>query len=818
MVENSQKYEIQLKNWFLTGRLSAVTLAVITIVVLNLICHWRATSGYFLADDFIHVSYLFDVFHGHAMRLLENFTGNWMQTTGTQFYRPLISLTLALDYWLGGGAAFPFHLSNVLYQIASSVLLFLTTRQLLQGYHRNWSIFAAFVAGALFAVFPIHCEVVNWIIARVDSVCLMFFLGACWLYLRAAQQNSVWSRYLAIGSFVLSLLSKEPAVVLPPLLVLFELVCAGDKEKAKGFPLQVVHAFRATLPYWCVLAIYFVVRTAALGTVIGGYTGSVGAGFNESILHRLFFDGSILRVFLPFNAEVFSPTDKIKKLMEYLYLLTAVALVPRLVWSKPECRGLVLVPVAAAWALLCFLPVIQVFNITETLQCSRFAYALTAPLCVLFALLLVPLSSSTSSEIKSSLTRKILQCVSVFLSVSLIGLMAVATCRNNNVWVRASEQVRQFRGAVEAELRETAGGAKLAVLNVPDRYKGAHMIYNGAMLSVLMSAPLTRTPGASERVISFEPVTYGDSNLIISSRLRQLLASDQTARPAVYWWNGAESKLIRLPIRASEKSTVMPLEFKLHRDLPADMRYVSGNLNICPWDYGFIRLRARRTPGKTYNQGTGASPGDLQAIGAPSRNNAFLQISWSNTTNSTVDGATITVPISLNGEDRTFCVPVGQFKSWIAQSQINKLVVQFRSQSAIAADYSISGSFIPQRLLMPEFTCSRTPGNDGILQVTRLLPVQAKFDVSGVSDAQTAVVEVSEPNSWFEHYSGTLRDDKFADKRLRQIKSDAQSGLISVNADEFPCSGYYQLRAFAVNRQGNVVGYSSDPINVQVSR
>jgi hypothetical protein len=100
------------------------------ILAINWICYVRVINGYFLADDFLHIAYLKQVFDGDWPSLLKNFVGNWMQAEGTTFYRPLISLTLAFDYFFFGANASGFHLSNLFFQTASSLLLYLVVTEI----------------------------------------------------------------------------------------------------------------------------------------------------------------------------------------------------------------------------------------------------------------------------------------------------------------------------------------------------------------------------------------------------------------------------------------------------------------------------------------------------------------------------------------------------------------------------------------------------------------------------------------------------------------------------------------------------------------
>src|SRR5579883_2817760 len=65
--------------------------SLIVLLLVNFFIYRETVDGYFLADDFVHVAFLQQVFHGHPELLAKNFYSTWMQTEGTQFYRPFIS-------------------------------------------------------------------------------------------------------------------------------------------------------------------------------------------------------------------------------------------------------------------------------------------------------------------------------------------------------------------------------------------------------------------------------------------------------------------------------------------------------------------------------------------------------------------------------------------------------------------------------------------------------------------------------------------------------------------------------------------------------
>ena len=241
---------------------------LLAIILLNWLCFRSALKGYFLADDFVHVDYLFHVFQGNWPSLLNNFWGNWMQAEGTTFYRPLISITLALDYLFQGARAEIFHLSNLIYQTAASLLLYLCGKEIVRALGESekkyWDLLPL-AAAMLFSVYPLHCEVVNWIIARVDSVALTFSLASFYLWCRLLNGNfHKRTALLSLFSLALALMSKEMAITVPPTLTLLTFLKTDGNFKNK-----LACACKQTAPLWYLLIFYLGWRSFVLGTIAG---------------------------------------------------------------------------------------------------------------------------------------------------------------------------------------------------------------------------------------------------------------------------------------------------------------------------------------------------------------------------------------------------------------------------------------------------------------------------------------------------------------------------------------------------------------------
>lgn len=761
-------------------------LAAVLLVFLNLFCYRQTLGGYFLADDYVHVAYLADVFNGHPLKLLENFTGNWMHAWGTQFYRPLISLSLAFDYLVGNGSAMAFHLSNTLFHCAACILLFLVARRLLKEFPPAQRYFCALSAGMLFAVCPLHTEVVSWIIGRVDGICLTFFLSAFYFQLRYKQSRTTWSLFAAIMSFVLALLSKEMAVVLPPLLVFADMVFESGSllERLRK-------AFKDSLLFIVVLAAYFGVRTLALGTVAGGYGGSLGEGLSGSALSRF---ASASKILLPFNTEVISPYDQLCRQLITLYRICAVFLAARFLLLGVSRKLARMAVFCLGWFVLALLPTYQVFNITDSLMCSRFAYFATAPFSLFLAVLLSPLWEKKRPRTLLSVWSG---RIAVLLIAAFAFVFAGITVKNNSAWAHAGAHVREFRGAVAKACRQLPGDSRLVLLNTPQRLEGAHMLYNGAMLQVLLSEPLTK-PTMEGKVLSFEPPTYGDAELINAGRLKKLLSE----KPQYHYcyWDMASRRLIELKLKSEASSRLFDLS-SLNKALssPANSKpaaLLSPELNMSSNSCDFVVFTA-----SLFAKAGSSKP-------------AYLTLAWTSINQPRFSPACrISLPAQMDGKEHSYYFAVSEHKNFLSGDVITRLRLEIPD---CAGTKLANVQLAAAQTLMPALQpVQLAEANDGIFRLAGD-HFQLECDGTKVPDCSGLVLELSKPNSWFAHYAGSQRESRFSQQSLKLFKSDRERNTFCFKRSDFPLPAYYEMRAFAVDRNGKPVGFCSDPIDLQI--
>jgi tetratricopeptide (TPR) repeat protein len=125
------------------------------------------------------------------------------------YYRPLVTVSYALDARWSGVRPFGYHATNVALHAVACVLLWALLRRLAFGG-------ALSAAGALvFAVHPVVASAVAWIPGRNDVLLAVFAVAAWLTFARGRASGSWWDRAIHFVFFALALLTKETAVVVP---------------------------------------------------------------------------------------------------------------------------------------------------------------------------------------------------------------------------------------------------------------------------------------------------------------------------------------------------------------------------------------------------------------------------------------------------------------------------------------------------------------------------------------------------------------------------------------------------------------------------
>jgi protein O-mannosyl-transferase len=138
-------------------------------------------------------------------------------------YRPLLLSSYALNFALHGFEVGGYHWGNILLHAANAAWVWWLARLLGAAYGQ------ALLAGLLFAIHPLAGEPVNYLSSRSESLVACGFLAALALFLRSGGNNN---RFLGFSyfAFALALLSKSTAVVLPAVVLAYDLLHRGTVD------------------------------------------------------------------------------------------------------------------------------------------------------------------------------------------------------------------------------------------------------------------------------------------------------------------------------------------------------------------------------------------------------------------------------------------------------------------------------------------------------------------------------------------------------------------------------------------------------------
>ncbi len=384
--------------WPVLGLLLLVTIIYAPVVSFDFV-NWDDT-WYIVNNDLIktwHPSSLYKV-------MTESVARNFAPLTITTF---LVEHSL-WKLWPGG-----YHLSNLFIHAINAVLVFALVKQLTKNQMLAW------LTAALFAVHPVQVETVAWISSRKTLLSATFMLASliCWLKQERTGKDEGWG----ILWLLFGLLSKAATVVIPPIVVAYDVLIARKTFK-ESIARQIIPMF------FCVMLI--LITMSAQVTIVGGIRGHIG--MNK--LQLLAIDSTLLwryvvMLLVPKDLCVLydTPMHNIAGFIAFsLISWTAIAVG---LWRYHQ-KTPWLAFAAASWILL-LVPVLNLFPIT-TLMNDRYLYLPCVPF---FAICIGGIQNlyhrCQSFEFK---VLKAAPALGVIFSVALLGMYTATTLEQINIW------------------------------------------------------------------------------------------------------------------------------------------------------------------------------------------------------------------------------------------------------------------------------------------------------------------------------------------------------------------------------------------------
>lgn len=150
--------------------------------------------------------------------------------------RPVVYLSLMLNYSLGGLNVVGYHIFNVSVHILNAFLVFLLVSGTLalpafkERYAAGTAGRMALFTAILFAVHPAQTEAVTYIISRTELLATLFYLAAMLMFMKAVLKRKAIYYFGLFFFALLSMSSKEWAVTLPAMLLLYDYLFLSNRS------------------------------------------------------------------------------------------------------------------------------------------------------------------------------------------------------------------------------------------------------------------------------------------------------------------------------------------------------------------------------------------------------------------------------------------------------------------------------------------------------------------------------------------------------------------------------------------------------------
>jgi hypothetical protein len=768
----------------------------------------RTLSSYFLADDFGEVAYASRIFAGHYELLWSDFTSNFMQVPGMAVWRPWLMVSLFTDFCIWRANPLGFYLTNLLSYNVVVILFYLLIRNLTQGSQAIRGAVAALLASALFAVSPLHCESVSWVVGRVDIICAVFYLACLNSYLIAERAFASGQKKrgkqliaLAIVAFWLAMWCKEMAIG-APVMVTAMILLFGQR------PLAWKNTWQIAAPIWISTIVYFVLRYMALGTLLGGYVQGIGDSQAANALSRWLDLDTVKRLFFPLAHNIFGDHPWQFLALQLLYTVLLSLILLRLASISLSLRWAVFI---AIWATTCLAPLYKLWGLGYDLEGGRFCFFLTMPLSLVPTTLILLQGKKRFLAPKIDKAISSIGIISTMLATLILGKAAYIT---NLDWVHAGHEVRECSKQASAISSKCVDHEKILILGIPKRHGGAHMMLNGNTFTTALKPPFMNTD-YSGPIVTFDPIQFSEQPQLNSDRFKRLSRagnklmvwnSDRRVFDSVNF-KSAEETLPALSLSNSQDGYTHRLGGVITKSEPGAQAVVFeniaegdslafSNLNLNPLSADFLEVKLKVLD----NQPQALS----LSVSLDDKTNSLAK---SNNTNALNQLSTLRIPLSRDWH-------------WYSKATHDSLFLLLPPGRKVAIN---DCKLLATAEVAPILKSSLPESYEGIIEINSktLQPANQKIDLQvdlpPLKNIKTLQIEISKPNTFYENFPANNGDAAIMEKQCLPISSPETVQHIKVSTAKLSHGLFYQLRVRLLDKNGSKVGEVSNPTTIKIS-
>lgn len=267
----------------------------------------QVKDNFWIRDfKFIPQMFLKDVWHFRSPDWVSN------------YYRPMMHIIYLLIFQIFSLKPWGYHLVNILFHAGVSIMVFLATYEILKhinSHPKNEKqlLYIPFLTAMIFAIHPLHTEVVAWISAIPDLSYSFFYLLGFYFYIkfRAGLKSKY---YYSILCFTISLFCKEPAITFILIILLYDLLLTKKYN--------ISQYLKDYIPFIASLIVYLSFRFYALKG-FSAYQSHPELNTYQYIINIFpLLMEYILKTFVPINLNVFHVLHPIRQIYEIKGLIS----------------------------------------------------------------------------------------------------------------------------------------------------------------------------------------------------------------------------------------------------------------------------------------------------------------------------------------------------------------------------------------------------------------------------------------------------------------------------------------------------------------
>jgi tetratricopeptide (TPR) repeat protein len=188
-------------------------------------------------------------------------------TESTVGGRPVLNITLAVNYALGGFSVWGYHAVNLLIHALAALALFGVVRRACAPRGREEACVVALSAALLWSLHPLQTESVTYIVQRAESLMGLLYLLTLYFFIRGAEaeKGRIWF-VLSVGACLLGMATKEVMASAPLVVLLYDRAFLGGSLREAWRRRRGVYAALAST--WLVL-VPLVISTHGRGGTAG---------------------------------------------------------------------------------------------------------------------------------------------------------------------------------------------------------------------------------------------------------------------------------------------------------------------------------------------------------------------------------------------------------------------------------------------------------------------------------------------------------------------------------------------------------------------